>query len=366
MHAIRLWISILVICASAGVAAADSPPVLAVFEFEDKTGALDGQAREQLTDYLATRLGEGGRFRVVPRDMLHARLGRTKRESYRRCYDTACQVEMGRELAASKIVAPRILRIGSDCRLTLHLYDLGRAATDAAASVKTACGLDALPDAIDRAVVRIGGMPGPSPESHRCRGGQVEIAGHCCWPGQDWGVMSQQCVGEPACPNGFVAEGDGCARGCPRGQVEIAGHCCWPGQDWGTGSGRCIGEARCPQGFRPRGGGCVGLTAEELARRCQAQTREPCLQACRRLAPDADSMQRCLAAKRARCEKDGFDALACGADLDGCIRWCKAHTRHKDRCIASCRDSFERERAVCAQAFADACEARCPRCDAGP
>jgi hypothetical protein len=38
------------------------------------------------------------------------------------------------------------------------------------------------------------------------------------------------------------ADGAECVLGCPEGQVPVAGHCCQPGQDWGVKAGRCVGE----------------------------------------------------------------------------------------------------------------------------
>ena len=93
--------------------------------------------------------------------------------------------------------------------------------------------------------------------SAKCPPGQAPIAGHCCWPGQDWGVNSGKCLGTPQCPAGFVLRDAECEPGCPPGKALIAGHCCWPGQDWGSSKNTCLGEPRCPSGWLPDGtSGC--------------------------------------------------------------------------------------------------------------
>ena len=101
-----------------------------------------------------------------------------------------------------------------------------------------------------------GGAQGAAPRTPvTCRGGKVEVAGHCCWPGQDFGAGTGRCLGEPRCPKGLVQIGEGCELGCEGGLMLVAGHCCWPGQDWASKAGRCVGTPRCPQGqeFRPDG-----------------------------------------------------------------------------------------------------------------
>ncbi len=91
----------------------------------------------------------------------------------------------------------------------------------------------------------------------RCADGQVDVAGHCCWPGQDWGAATRQCVGTPLCPAPLQPLGDECVATCDGGRVSVAGHCCWPGQDWGVTTARCLGTPQCPDGMLPQGDGCA-------------------------------------------------------------------------------------------------------------
>ncbi|MBW1810499.1 MAG: hypothetical protein JRJ87_20040 [Deltaproteobacteria bacterium] len=63
-----LFISIIILTAGlSGDVFGRQSPVLAVFNLEDDSGRLTKKMRLALTDYLSTRMGEGGLFQVVPR-----------------------------------------------------------------------------------------------------------------------------------------------------------------------------------------------------------------------------------------------------------------------------------------------------------
>lgn len=130
--------------------------VVAVFEIEDAGGAFDASVMAQLTEYLATRLTASGRFRVIPREQLRAELASERANSYRACYDQACQIELGKSLAAEKTVATKLLQLGKVCALTSTLFDLRTEAADAAATTRTECDEAALVDAVDRLVEDLG------------------------------------------------------------------------------------------------------------------------------------------------------------------------------------------------------------------
>jgi formylglycine-generating enzyme required for sulfatase activity len=56
-----------------------------------------------------------------------------------------------------------------------------------------------------------------------------------------------------------MPQGEGCVSGCPRGKTLVAGHCCFPGQDWGARGGQCIGKPRCADGAFFREPDCLAL-----------------------------------------------------------------------------------------------------------
>ncbi|HOX47475.1 MAG TPA: hypothetical protein PK668_28025 [Myxococcota bacterium] len=131
-------------------AAAPTGIIVAVFELEDATQQLQGSEREQLYSFYATRLTELAGFKVVPRDQLRARLREQKTESYKACYDEACQIELGKELAAEKSLSTRILKVGMTCMVTSQLYDLKSSTAEKAATARAAaCNADSLLEAMD-------------------------------------------------------------------------------------------------------------------------------------------------------------------------------------------------------------------------
>ncbi|HOX44420.1 MAG TPA: hypothetical protein PK668_12525 [Myxococcota bacterium] len=124
--------------------------IVAVFDVEDASRQFDAQALEQLQGYLATRLTELAGYSVVPREQLRQRLLEQASQSYRPCFEASCQIELGKEVAAQKTLATRILKVGEACVLTSQLYDLKRATTEKAASARVECGAEKLLDGMDQ------------------------------------------------------------------------------------------------------------------------------------------------------------------------------------------------------------------------
>lgn len=145
-----LSVSVLWSLVSGALASADERPVVAVFDIQLRGLKLSQMDRVSLSDYLASRLAESGKFQVIPRDQLVERLASQKRSSFKACYDQRCQIEIGRELAAQKSLASKIMKLGSKCTLTASLFDLRKATTDLAATAKGGCSIDDLTAAIDK------------------------------------------------------------------------------------------------------------------------------------------------------------------------------------------------------------------------
>jgi len=141
----------------AAAQAAERRPIVAVFDVEAKGIKLSVSLLERLSDYLSSRLAETGRYMVIPRDDLKKRLLGQKSKSYKQCYDRSCQIEMGREMAADKTIATRVIKFGSRCMLTSTLYDLKKAATEIAATVKGKCGEEELVSSLDKVVDKLSG-----------------------------------------------------------------------------------------------------------------------------------------------------------------------------------------------------------------
>ncbi|MCA9670081.1 MAG: PEGA domain-containing protein [Myxococcales bacterium] len=142
---------------------AASAPIVAVFDIEDKGAGLSAEVRSRLTAYLASSLTATGRFQVVPRAQIKARLRAQKHSSYKKCFDQSCQIEIGKELAAQKSLATQVLKLGSRCAVAATLYDLRRAATERAATVRGGCSEDAIVSSLEAVVKRLGGSGGKAP-----------------------------------------------------------------------------------------------------------------------------------------------------------------------------------------------------------
>jgi formylglycine-generating enzyme required for sulfatase activity len=265
-------------------AQAAGKPIAAVFPIKVARVRLKADVLDALWETLTAKLTEAGAYQVVPKDTLKKKLRAQKKKSYKRCYAKSCQLSIGQELAANKAIATTILRLGKQCRVTIKVWDLRKAAAEKAGTGKGRCNETGLVKAVETAAAKLtgtwvaplapglsGGMKAkPLPRSGgarrsggtsagRCPAGMEVVSGHCCWPGQDWGAGSRKCIGVPKCPNGFVAAGTrACRPGCKtKGKVLVAGHCCWPGQDWGSRAQKCLGKpTRCPSGMKAWAGGC--------------------------------------------------------------------------------------------------------------
>jgi hypothetical protein len=141
----------------AGPALAASP-IIAVFAIEDaRPDRLSAPTIQSMTDYLASQLASEGRFRVVPSADLKRALASEKSESYKACYDEACQIEIGKELAAQKSLSTKISRLGSQCIVTSILYDLAASTTETSAVHKGGCKEDDLVAGIETVAKRLRG-----------------------------------------------------------------------------------------------------------------------------------------------------------------------------------------------------------------
>ncbi len=139
---------LLALALSTGSARAAEGPIVAVFDVEDCGAGIAENVLGNLTDYLSAMLIEGG-YQVIPRAQIRERLAAAKKGSYKKCFDQSCQIELGRELAAQKSLATKVLKIGSECRVTGTLYNLKRAAAERAATAASACGENDLLKAVE-------------------------------------------------------------------------------------------------------------------------------------------------------------------------------------------------------------------------
>ena len=133
-------------------------PIVAVFNIEVKGIPIGRDTIERLSVYLSGRIAASGRHQVVPREKLKERLVAAKKSSYEECYSESCQIELGRELAAQKTIATQVVKVGSSCAVTLTVFDLARAASEAGASARGGCTEDAIVISIEDVVGQITGI----------------------------------------------------------------------------------------------------------------------------------------------------------------------------------------------------------------
>jgi hypothetical protein len=103
---------------------------------------------------MSVKLAEGG-YQVIPRDQVRERLVAEKKETYRDCFDKSCQIEMGRELAAQKVLSAKILKVAGRCQLAASLYDLRKAATENAATAECPCDEESMGRAVQSVSARL-------------------------------------------------------------------------------------------------------------------------------------------------------------------------------------------------------------------
>jgi len=149
-------IYILVLLGISATAPAEERPILAVFDMEDRGAGLSKETLNNLTDYLAAMLTEGG-YQIIPRTQIRERLKQQQNESYKECFDQSCQIELGKELAAQKSLSTKVLKIGKKCRVTGDLYDLKRAASEKAATAGSGCSEDELLAAVEEVAAKLTG-----------------------------------------------------------------------------------------------------------------------------------------------------------------------------------------------------------------
>jgi hypothetical protein len=119
---------------------ADSRSKVAVMTLADGTRTLSRSVVDALTDALRTQLAQSGRYIVIDKSrqaaVLRQLIVEQKKESYRECYDSSCQIPLGQALAADSILRTKLTRVGSSYLLLAELVDLAKEAVTRAAQAR--------------------------------------------------------------------------------------------------------------------------------------------------------------------------------------------------------------------------------------
>ncbi len=123
--------------------------VVAVFDVQDVSNVFRKNVLNQLTIYLMNQVTISAGYRVIPREQLRKSMLDQKGDTYKRCFDASCQIELGRALAAQKMLTTQLLKVGKQCMVVTNMFDLRTETTDKAASTKTDCSETALVAALE-------------------------------------------------------------------------------------------------------------------------------------------------------------------------------------------------------------------------
>lgn len=94
---------------------------------------------------------------TVPRSDLRELIRQEQAESFKNCYDEACQIELGKSVAAQKILGSTWSKFGDACVLAIRLYDLKTELTEFSTTQEVPCTETGLKQAINNAGLDIAG-----------------------------------------------------------------------------------------------------------------------------------------------------------------------------------------------------------------
>ena len=118
---------------------AEAQPVVAVFDIHDETNKQ--QLARRLTDQLRVELASTKKLIIIDKGEQEAQVKKLLKEqktaSYQPCVDDACQIPLGKELAANQILRTRLVRFGKSYRLSSELIDVATGGSAGGASVDT-------------------------------------------------------------------------------------------------------------------------------------------------------------------------------------------------------------------------------------
>lgn len=136
----------------------DGKQILAVMEFEDRSGNLSEKTLSDATEYIRGAFVSSNKFLVIAKERQEkAMIAEMKKESYKACNDKNCQIPLGQALSADTILRTTINFFGGIYTITSELIDLAKETTISGAKQNFDGSERSLMQALDRIVVQIAG-----------------------------------------------------------------------------------------------------------------------------------------------------------------------------------------------------------------
>jgi hypothetical protein len=123
---------------------ANAAVVVAVFDILDPGGSFPAATLTQMTEYFAVQVTEVIGYKVVPRDQLAKHIAESKAGSFESRIAAEYQVELGRAMAAQKILTTKVHQLGDKCVLSATVFDLKTEIAEQALTQDAGCSTGAL------------------------------------------------------------------------------------------------------------------------------------------------------------------------------------------------------------------------------
>ena len=134
----------------------DGKQILAVMEFEDRSGNLSEKTLSDATEYIRGAFVSSNKFLVIAKERQEkAMIAEMKKESYKACNDKNCQIPLGQALSADTILRTTINFFGGIYTITSELIDLAKEATVSGAKEDFDGSETAFKHALDKIVEKI-------------------------------------------------------------------------------------------------------------------------------------------------------------------------------------------------------------------
>lgn len=136
---LALCVAVLVTLPSAHSVAEGRKTGVLIFPIKTEGVVLSPSVKKSLLQYLGTRLTMEGVFSVMPESQIKMDLGAAKVQSYQECYDTACQIQLGKAVAADKSLSVQVMMVDRECRVIATLFDLVQEMSESGAEAVGGC-----------------------------------------------------------------------------------------------------------------------------------------------------------------------------------------------------------------------------------